>query len=478
MSVQKTKRRIKIILIVFCVVMAAAAALVIFSNHWIVKVNLRGEREIFLEVGEPFTDPGAEAYSEGSIFKFLRRETPVTVTGKVDTEKVGTYELRYMSSYKDASGERIRRVYVQDTEPPVLTLFGETDSYTLPGQTYVEEGYEAVDNYDGNLTYKVEKEEKNGVLYYSVEDSSGNRTIAERIIAVDDRNAPEITLEGGDLVVPAGEPFEDPGWTAVDDADGDVTERVEVSGTVDTEVEGNYELTYTVKDSYDNEAKVVRTVTVKAMRKEADGQKLVYLTFDGGPNRNTEQLLEILDKYDAKATFFVTNQYPGYHELIKEAYEAGHAIGIHSYSMDFEEIYASDEAFFEDLEKMQAVIEEETGSRTRLLRFAGGSSNTISRNYSEGIMSRLTLKVQQEGYTYFDWNVLSGDAGETTDPKKIAQNIRDGISYYNTSVVLCHDTHAYTVEAIEELLKTVSKQGYTFAALEPDSYSAHHGVNN
>ena len=91
MSVQKTKRRIKIILIVFCVVMAAAAALVIFSNHWIVKVNLRGEREIFLEVGEPFTDPGAEAYSEGSIFKFLRRETPVTVTGKVDTEKVGTY---------------------------------------------------------------------------------------------------------------------------------------------------------------------------------------------------------------------------------------------------------------------------------------------------------------------------------------------------------------------------------------------------
>ena len=88
------------------------------------------------------------------------------------------------------------------------------------------------------------------------------------------------------------------------------------------------------------------------------------------------------------------------------------------------------------------------------------------------------MKVQQEGYTYFDWNVLSGDAGETTDPKKIAQNIRDGISYYNTSVVLCHDTHAYTVEAIEELLKTVSNQGYTFAALEPDSYSAHHGVNN
>ena len=178
------------------------------------------------------------------------------------------------------------------------------------------------------------------------------------------------------------------------------------------------------------------------------------------------------------STFFVTNQYPGYQDLIKKAYKAGHAIGIQSWSIDYEQIYQSDEAYFEDLEKMQEIVEKQTGERTRLIRFAGGSSNTISRNYSEGIMTRLALKVQQEGYTYFDWNVLSGDAGETTNSKKIAQNIEEGIAYYHTSVVLCHDTHEYTVDAIEELLKTVSEQGYTFAALEPDSYPAHHPINN
>lgn len=369
-------------------------------------------------------------------------------------------------------------VVVLDRTPPVITLFEDPEAYTKPGQPYQEEGFAAWDETDGDITARVTSTEKDGMIYYEVADKAGNKTSAERKIIYGDYTPPTITLEEDNVTVELGYDYEEPGYTATDDVDGDLTEHVTVSGDIDIYLEGVYVLTYTVADRFGNTAEASRTVTVRRTRKEDEGEKLIYLTFDDGPGPYTERLLGILDKYHVKATFFVTNQFPAYQYLIAQEYAAGHAIGVHSYTHDYSEIYSSTKAFWKDFNRMQDVIEEQTGQRSVLMRFPGGSSNSISRNYKKGIMKKLTRQAENKGYSYFDWNVLSGDAGETTSSKQITKNLLARIKDHNTSVVLCHDIHEYTVDAMEAFIKKALKQGYTFEALEADSFSAHHQVNN
>ncbi len=206
-----------------------------------------------------------------------------------------------------------------------------------------------------------------------------------------------------------------------------------------------------------------------------DDSKVIYLTFDDGPSQYTQELLNVLDQYNVKATFFVTNL--GYTDMIGEEYRRGHSVGIHTASHDYDEIYASEEAYFADLEKMSDIIYEQTGERTKLLRFPGGSSNRVS-SFNPGIMTTLTEAVKERGYQYFDWNVLSGDAGETTDTDVIVQNVIDGCQNWNASIVLQHDIKGYSVSAVEQIIQWGLDNGYTFAPLHVDSPSAHHRVNN
>ena len=208
------------------------------------------------------------------------------------------------------------------------------------------------------------------------------------------------------------------------------------------------------------------------------GEKIIFLTFDDGPSPYTQELLNILERNGVKATFFVTGACPGYRGNIGAAYRAGHAIGAHTYTHNFAEIYRSDEAFWNDMERVENLIEAETGERTSMIRFAGGSSNTVSRRYNRGIMTRLVSQATEKGYQYFDWNVSSGDAGGTTDSDKVAENIVNGVTRHSVSVVLCHDTKKYTVDGIEKAIQWCLEHGYEFRTLTPDSFAAHHGVQN
>lgn len=140
--------------------------------------------------------------------------------------------------------------------------------------------------------------------------------------------------------------------------DGDLTDKVSVDGSVNTYSAGTYSLTYKVQDNYGNEAAVTRTVTVEPVR-QADtvkpSGKIVYLTFDDGPGEYTSKLLDILSKYNVKATFFTVGS--GHPDLLKAEADAGHSIGIHSATHDYSKIYASEDAFFADLRKQQDTIE-------------------------------------------------------------------------------------------------------------------------
>ena len=219
------------------------------------------------------------------------------------------------------------------------------------------------------------------------------------------------------------------------------------------------------------------TEQTEPLSTEAPNGKIIYLTFDDGPGAYTEQLLDILDRYDVKVTFFLTNVAPAYQDLIHREAQSGHAVGVHSYSHDYNKIYASADAYWEDFEQMRAVIKKQTGIETPLFRFPGGSSNTVS-NFNPGIMTTLTKQANEKGLVYFDWNAMSGDAGATTDSAVVLQNCKDSVSQNERTVLLCHDTKEFTVNAMEEFIRWALSNGYTFSPLDKTSYAAHHAVKN
>lgn len=292
---------------------------------------------------------------------------------------------------------------------------------------------------------------------------------------------PELTLElSGEAVMEADRcAFEDPGVEVYDNWDEDAQSKVVIEGYPDTEVCGEYHMTYRITSISGLEAEAQRTVYIRPNREdveamEAEG-KLVYLTFDDGPSGNTQRLLDILGRYNAKATFFVCET--GMLDMLPKELEAGHGIAVHSYTHDYA-IYSSEETFFDDFTKMQDAIYDKIGYRTRMLRFPGGGSNTVSKKYCKGIMSTIAQRVEELGYTYFDWNVSSGDGGGYIEPSKVTKNVIKGIQNYRVSVVLLHDSHSYTVDGVEDILKWGTENGYRFEALSPYSLSAHHGIRN
>lgn len=443
-------------------------------------MELVGERVITLECGDSFTDPGATV-----ILKDLQTGEASTeeaeVTGTVDTQKVGVYTLRYQATANRKKCTLYRQVRVVDTQMPVITLTTDPAYFTLPDTTYTEEGFQAQDNYDGDLTDRVIRYTTEDSVVYTVTDSSGNRSQTTRKIVYNDPVPPVLTLLGEEMViVDQGIEYTDKGCTAADNCDGDITDKIKVSGSVNTKMPGKYIITYSVSDSYQNEATLSRMVfvkekTVEQVNNPVKGDKFIYLTFDDGPGAYTPELLDILKKYNVQASFFVVNT--GAMRHIKRAAEEGHTVAIHTATHKFSEIYASEEAYFDDLYKMQQIIEQYTGKRTNLLRFPGGSSNTVS-SFNEGIMTRLTKMVEELGFVYFDWNVDSMDAGGARTAQQVYNNVVKGVQGKTNAVVLMHDIKSYTVEAIERIIVWGLQNGYTFLPLTEDSPTCHHNINN
>ena len=436
-----------------------------------VQMTLLGDQEITLEYGQDYTEAGVKACAMVAGWKI--RDLAVFVEGAVDAEKVGEYEITYTSSIGSIVCQERRKIRICDTQPPVITLVSNPDTYTLPGHAYEEEGFSAEDNYDGDLTSQVVREQTESTVIYLVTDSSGNTFSVTREIIYNDPIPPELILEGDtEITVTQGGEYIEPGFSATDNCDGDITDQVEISGSVNIYVPGTYTLEYFVSDQYGNTATATRNVHVTEITGRGG---IVYLTFDDGPGKYTSKLLDILDKYNVKATFFVVNT--GYGKTMAKAAAAGHTIAIHSASHDYKKIYASEETYFEDLYKMQAIIQEYTGQTATLIRFPGGSSNTVSR-FNKGIMTQLTQAVTDQGFKYFDWNVSSGDAGLVNTSDEVYINVITGISKHNVSVVLQHDTRSFSVDAVERIIQWGLEYCYTFLPLTSDSPGAHHGVNN
>jgi len=216
--------------------------------------------------------------------------------------------------------------------------------------------------------------------------------------------------------------------------------------------------------------------TVTPTPVSAAAGKDLYLTFDDGPSPGfTLPLLDVLDRYQIKATFFVCRtKHP---ELIKEIYDRGHVIGIHSVTHDYRQIYASEEAFLEDMYTMQDFIYECTGVRPMLLRFPGGSSNTIS-NFNPGIMSRLAKLVEEKGFRYFDWNASTEDSS-TDDVSIMLENAARYVHAWPHIVLLHHpENEKSSLDAVETLILWGMENGCNFKVLGPDAPETHHKIAN
>ncbi|CDA23113.1 predicted xylanase/chitin deacetylase [Mycoplasma sp. CAG:611] len=432
--------------------------------------KLKGKREITLEVNNEYKENG-----------YLTNAKVLEVSNNINTSKLGTYTVLYKYKKYNKIKETIRVVNIVDKTPPELDLIGNLEINNC-SKSYQEEGYAAFDNYDGDLTQKVEKEIKDGKIIYKVKDSSNNITTKERIFSNIDKEGPVIKLKGSSVNLKINNKYVEQGYTVTDNCDDDLTSKVEITNNININKEGTYEIIYKVKDKSGNESKKVRKVTVytpkKCFSSVSNGKPgVIYLTFDDGPStKNTARLLDILKEENVKATFFLIDK-TNTDYLIKRMYDEGHTIGLHTASHNYKYIYSSTTNFIKDIEKIQEKVARITGEKSSIIRFPGGSSNTVS-SFNPGIMCTLSNMIIEKGYHYFDWNVSSGDAGSKRSKKNTYRNVTNNLSKNRANVVLMHDIYDSTVDAVKDIIKYGKDNGYTFEKITMDTEMYTHYVNN
>lgn len=181
----------------------------------------------------------------------------------------------------------------------------------------------------------------------------------------------------------------------------------------------------------------------------------VYLTFDDGPSIYTDEILKILEEYDVKGTFFVVGKEDERSkEAILKIVEAGHTLGMHSYSHKYSELYASTENFAADFEKQRSFLEELTGQTCRFYRFPGGSSNTVSKVD----MQQLADYLEEQDMVFYDWNIASGDgSSQLLSVDALVRNCTSNLGEWDTAVILMHDSadKRTTVEALPQIIEKI-----------------------
>ena len=465
------------------IALAAALALLALllgldARH--VRFYMNRSEEISVPYGQPYEDPGVRAVTVGRLSGEGRRELPVQVSGEVDAWTLGEYELNYTARSLLHSYSVRRVVHVVDEKAPAIVLEHREDYHPSWLEGYEEEGWSAYDELDGDLTAAVRVEEQGDTRVYTVADAAGNEARAVRELPYS-IGTPILTLLGGDYIeLRQGTAFSDPGLLAADARGNDLGLYVQKEGAVDTEEPGDYTLRYWIENALGERVEATRQVHVEPLRnpdRAEPGDRVICLTFDDGPGPYTDALLDVLKRYNVRATFFVTCRYPDYFDCIGRAAREGHSVGVHSASHRYSKIYASEEAFFEDFDEVQRLILAQTGSESAICRFPGGSSNTVSR-FNRGIMTRLTQALDEIGYVWFDWNVSSGDAGETTSSEQVFQNIVSGCEGKDYAIVLQHDIKDFSVAAVERVIRWGLEQGYVFEALNESSEPVRHQLAN
>lgn len=464
----KTKFKIIYIVTIFLIIITSII-LYILNRKPIIK--LHGDETIYLELNQKYEEPGYEA-------RYIHKDITdkVKIKSNLNNQKIGYYKIEYKVNFGKKTYKKIRNIKVIDSTTPVINLLGSGTIEMCPNDKYIELGFNAFDKFDGDVTSKVESLVEDDTVYYYVENSLGKKTMTERKIVRQDTDEPTIELEGyQSSVLYKGSTYFEPGYKATDNCDGDITDKVQITGNINTNKVGKYKLVYNVSDSAGNITSIDRIINI--IEKPDKNQKTIYLTFDDGPSNSTEKILDILKEENVKATFFIINADEKYDSVIKRAYDEGHTIGLHSYSHKYKSIYKSEEAFFDDLELINDKVRKITGYPANIIRFPGGSSNTISR-ISRGLMTKLSVSTKEKGYIYYDWNIASNDTSSISS-KKVYKNVISGLKY-NTNIVLMHDfaNNKKTINALRDIIQYGKKNGYEFDKITEMTPQIKHKIRN
>lgn len=452
----------------------------ILTFFLIPKIYINGKENEKVRIQTTYHEKGARATVVGKNIS-----SKIKIEGHVDTNKPGKYKITYHVREGLFKRKVVRTVEVLDDIFPVIELKGSLKKSICPNTEYEEEGYVAIDNYDGDITNLVIIDKKDNLITYTVQDSSKNQTIATREIISKDDEKPVISIKGPKTkYVLNGSKYIDQGVSVSDNCDTEINNKVKKIGQVDTNKNGTYTIQYEVEDNSGNKQTAKRTVIVYDRSSGIQGVEhkgTIYLTFDDGPSTSiTPKVLDILKEKNIKATFFVVNHSNDFYNLVKREFKEGHTIGLHSYTHNYKKIYSSSNNYFEDLKKISDKVKEVTGEETKIIRFPGGGSNTVSRGYSKGIMTYLTNEVINRGYHYFDWNVSSGDAGGAKNSKQVYNNVTKGLRKNRANIVLMHDfeNNYKTLNALRDIIDYGIRNGYTFQAIDMTTPLVRHKVNN
>lgn len=199
---------------------------------------------------------------------------------------------------------------------------------------------------------------------------------------------------------------------------------------------------------------------------DCTAQKVCYLTFDDGPSRNTEKVLDVLKKYNVNATFFLIGSEIGEEdtEVLERMQEEGHAIGLHSNVHDFDKIYIGVDACVKDYKTEQKMLNDDYGILTKLFRFPGGSACT----YMNGQRDSYIDAMQENGFICFDWHVSGEDSVGNPTVYSIQKNVSDTVFKYESPIILLHDSGIadVTVDALPGIIESMQEENYIFKTLE------------
>lgn len=461
--------------IITIIISSILLLLIILSYLSIPKIKLIGDKEINLSYKDEYKEDG---YIVKNIGKDYNKE--VNINNNIEEHKVGEYQVEYSIKYLFFNIKKIRKVNIIDKDMPIIRV-DNNPIKICPLDNLEEIEYYSYDEYDGDITSNVTVMEDKDYVTFKVKDSSLNEDILKVKLIRIDEDKPVINLKGDSVIYLYGNTkYQELGYSAEDNCDGDITDKVMVSGEVLDDI-GEYTINYTVVDSSNNKSVITRKVIRKNNSIPSNNGYInngeIYLTFDDGPSEDTTgYILDVLKEEGVKATFFVTCNGPDY--LIKRMYDEGHTVALHTASHNYSYVYSSVDNYFNDLEKVRNRVKNITGYDSKIIRFPGGSSNTISRNYKYGIMSQLTNMVIEKGYRYYDWNVDADDAGHAYNSSQVYNNVVNHLSYNRANMVLMHDIKYQTKDAIRDIIIYGKNNGYTFKKIENDTYMIRHRVNN
>ena len=458
----------------FVILVLVLSFIFILDAIFFPRIELIGEEELVISYKDKYVEPGYRAM----VYKKDISDN-IYVDSNINEGVVGDYEINYYLDLLGAKLKKTRYVNIVDRDKPNIIV--DTDSVTVcPNLRELPLiKYSANDEYDGDITDLVIRKDGNDEILFSVSDLSNNFEFKTIKVNRIDNEKPVIKLKGSSyMFIEYGNRYVEPGYDISDNCSQFANLKVNVSGSVGMN-KGTYTITYEVSDESGNKSSVTRKVVVgqKVVDNGAVNNGVIYLTFDDGPNYGTtDKILDILKEEGVKATFFVTNRGPD--SLIKRMHDEGHTVALHTATHEYSYVYSSVDNYFNDLNKVRDRVKRITGIDSKIIRFPGGSSNVISRNYKVGIMTELTSLVLNYGYRYFDWNVDSMDASSARSGSDVYYNVISGLSRNRSNVVLMHDIKTITVNGLRDIIIYGKNNGYKFDNIDMNTYMIRHSVSN